>query len=363
MLYYLSSYSGELHRIGRPAITALATDNKIDYIRQLLRLSNVDFTDVAHGFVRRRGLYGPRFGRRSAVMPCLRLISRDSLSPISLLFEQQFLLAYLCAQLSRGDTLLVYHYPWLHPTLRAAKRIRGFRLLLQLEEIHHTNSHKSALKGELWRGMERGLIDLADGFVLSSRPMQEYLRQRGAGAKPALVCHGNYGLAVEETSERRPRTPDQPFEIFFSGTLSQSKGAHEAIELAARLPSDCYRVFIAGYGTERDTAALVSRVAEARLDHLTYLGQLSRRAYLEHLASADLCLCCQYDRDEFARYSFPSKVIDYLAFDRAVICTDSADPRRAGSGSRSCTASSSPRSVLLSPAEAAARPRSTAHIR
>lgn len=221
---------------------------------------------------------------------------------------QGHLLWRLLRHTRRGEPVLVYHSLGYVNVIRWARKLRGFRLILEVEEIYAdvTGDGKA-------RRREQRLFDSADAFVFSTELLDEKLNPTG---RPSAVCCGTY--REEPNRNCGFEEPDLQGKIhcIYAGTLDPRKGgAQAAASAAGRLPSG-YFLHILGFGSPEEKKNLQETVDEAAKRNgaeVRYDGLRRGEDYIRFLQSCQVGLSTQSPGAEFNDTSFPSKVLSYLA--------------------------------------------------
>lgn len=109
------------------------------------------------------------------------------------------LLFYLLFRTRRNEPVIVYHSLGYYNVILLAKRIRKFRLLLEVEEIYQDVSSVPHML-RLW---EYRTFRIADGYIFSTELLNEKIN---VASKPYVVIYGTYRvepqIAVRPTTER-----------------------------------------------------------------------------------------------------------------------------------------------------------------
>ena len=136
-----------------------------------------------------------------------------------------------------------------------------------------------------------------------------------APALPAMVLEG----AVPETSPdgATTRRPDDPFVAHFTGTLDHVNGVAFMLEGFMRTTNPDYRLRIYGRGPLEH---LVTEAA-ARDPRIEYRGHRPNAEVLEEQRNATVLLNARPSGHPITRYTFPSKLIEYMMSGRPVITT------------------------------------------
>ena len=204
----------------------------------------------------------------------------------------------------KGDITIVYHSLMHTVELCAAKRLCGFKLVLELEEIYQDVVPCGRFKA-YW---ERKVIEVADGYILATEALSKVIPQ----GKPYIVVNGTY----HAEPDRHVRFNDEKIHCVYAGTFDPAKGGAAAAAAAAEFLPEKYHVHILGFGTEEQEnqlQELIATVQKKTKCTLTYDGLKSGEEYIQILQKCQIGLCTQIPDAKYTETSFPSKVLVYLA--------------------------------------------------
>lgn len=212
--------------------------------------------------------------------------------------------------LNKKDTLIVYHSFAYDRYVRLAKRLKEFRLILELEEIYSDVSGNSERQSR-----EKKIIEVADGYMFSTELLEEKYNIAG---KPSLVCNGIYRV--------EPRLVDHftdgKIHVVYAGTFDPRKGgAAAAVEAAAYLPSN-YHFHICGFGSSQDIDMVKETVNEINNKgnaRVSYEGMLTGEHFLRFIQRCHIGVSTQDPKALFNSTSFPSKILTYLSNGLSVV--------------------------------------------
>ena len=166
------------------------------------------------------------------------------------------------------------------------------------------------------------LIRLADALVTLSRLTAVEL---GRPDQPFVVVEGGYERddvgAGRLTGPRRsgatrpPRT--EAFRVVYAGSLNSVSGIDLLLDAVALMPTDRVRLDVFGDG---DQSWLVEAAHDQRPHQVRYWGKVPHAEVLQALEEADLLVVPRRPDGFVTRYTFPSKVIEYLASGVPVLC-------------------------------------------
>ncbi len=219
----------------------------------------------------------------------------------SVLYTRVALLLWLLRSTERDEDVVVYHSLGYAGVVGMARRMRGFRLVLEVEEVYAdvTGNRRD-------RRIEDRLFRRASAFILPTHLLADAI---GVGERPYAVVHGTY--AVEPMCGER--FTDSRIHVVYAGTLDPRKGVLTAVS-AARLLDARFHLHVLGFGRPSEVAAVRNMVQESCDDlcRVSYEGVLSGQNYGRFLQRCEIGLSPQGRSAEFNDTSFPSKVLSYL---------------------------------------------------
>ena len=287
----------------------LSAVNKINYVCKVLNRLGMDVQIVSASVTEnRKGCKGktvPVFDRTTLkLLPCLGMGSlpkrllRRVLGRVRLLWELVF-----CTR--RDEPVLVYHALAYAGTIALARKIRKFRLILEVEEIYADVS--GSQRDRSW---EDRLFRVADAFLFPTELLNEKVN---LSRKPYVISHGTY--QVEEDRNCR-LLPADKIHCVYAGTFDPRKGGALAAVAAAKHLSEAYHIHVLGFGSDEEVAAMRAEIAKLSAScacGISYDGLLSGEDYIRFLQSCDIGLSTQNPAAAFNATSFPSKILSYMA--------------------------------------------------
>jgi len=224
---------------------------------------------------------------------------------ISRAWSQLFLFFFLLFTARKGEAIVVYHSLALLRPVRAAKRLRRFRILLEVEEVYH---EAAATSSSVARREHAAFADAA-GFIFSTGLLDAKLNHSG---RPSLVCHGTYLPQPDRGSRRR----DGRIHVVYAGIVDSVKsGASVAVSAAIHLDAG-YHLHVIGFGSPQDIERICRQIETVSSDTeclVSYDGVLTGDDLVDFLQECDVGLSTQIPDGTFNDSSFPSKVLTYLA--------------------------------------------------
>ncbi len=140
-----------------------------------------------------------------------------------------------------------------------------------------------------------------DSFVLLTEQMRDVLK---VGNRPYAVVEGICDeLKPLENSDNEIKT------VAYTGKLNEVFGVKNLVESFMRIENKNLRLVIAGSG---ELSSWVAEKAEED-SRIIFKGQLPMSEAKQIIAECDICVNPRPNNSEFTKYSFPSKLIDYLS--------------------------------------------------
>lgn len=215
-----------------------------------------------------------------------------------------FAFLYTLLHVTKKDTVILYHALSYTKPIVLCKRIKRFKLCIDVEEIYgdvYENAKTVAT--------EMRMFKFADSFLFPTHLLNQKVNKTN---KPAVIVHGTY--RVERC--RECGFSDESIHVVYAGTLDPRKGgAVAAVAAAAYLPEN-YHIHILGFGGEKQIQQMKELCMKSSKQHhaqVTYDGVLSGEDYICFIQSCDIGLSTQNPDAAFNATSFPSKVLSYLS--------------------------------------------------
>ncbi|MDQ0200737.1 glycosyltransferase [Neobacillus ginsengisoli] len=288
----------------------LAATNKMDYICQAIVASGNKVEIISPSWTaNNKGYYhkrtstigegvtltcGPTFGAYRPLFRYLRI-----------LWSWIWLFGYLVKNTNSEETIIAYHSMMIINPIMLAKKIKKFKLILEVEEIYQDVKKYS----QLMQSNEYRFFKSADKFIFPTELLIEKINKNN---KPYNIIYGTY--KVEQ--DRKSKFNDGKVHCVYAGTFDPIKGGSTiAATVAPYLPEN-YHIHIIGFGSEEETRSiqqLISEIAKTSVCTITYDGLLKDEEYTRFLQSCDIGLSTQIPGGSYNNTSFPSKILSYMA--------------------------------------------------
>ncbi|WP_182353582.1 glycosyltransferase [Flaviflexus huanghaiensis] len=313
-ILYVGYYDTPENRGEMRGSVPAATD-KMDYIMDVLTELGYEVeivsASITRGTTRRPGkVTEVRPGVYLRLFPSLRWGNKFR-RVTSVLYGKWQVFSFLVRGAKRGENVIVYHSLGYNILVEIAHLIRGFRLILEIEEIYADQTRKSRRT----RWAERVSISRADGYLYSTDLLERTVNKK---KRPRVVVHGNYrvsngnGVKAEEEITR----------VVYAGVIDSIKGSFRVVEAAQFLPSE-YRLHIIGFGDKDSIKMLRQRISDSNKCSqckISFDGLLRGVEYEEYLQACKIGIVGQSGDSSFANTSFPSKILSYMANGLTVVC-------------------------------------------
>lgn len=144
-----------------------------------------------------------------------------------------------------------------------------------------------------------------DRYIIFSDAMREYLPE----GKPCMLLEGFAPESIQAPQVREKNI------AMYAGGLAEDNGIRMMIE-AAHMSKYIDELWICGVG---DCLELVRNSVD---DIVKYLGRLTSDEVLEYEIQAKVLLNVRNPRNELTKFSFPSKVLEYMAAGGVVVSSE-----------------------------------------
>lgn len=201
------------------------------------------------------------------------------------------------------------HTPFLEAAVYAKQRDPRIRICLYVPDLPNymnLNADCSAIydiaKSFDIRKMKT-LMRTVDSFVLLTRHMQTALP---VGHKPCLIAEGI--LPVQGITAPVSRPSGEYRDIVYTGKLNEKFGILHLLDAFRQIPDPRCRLVLCGRGDCDDAAAQAARTDP----RILLTGQITPEEARSWQQNAAVLVNPRPNNEEYTKYSFPSKTIEYL---------------------------------------------------
>ena len=146
-----------------------------------------------------------------------------------------------------------------------------------------------------------------DSYILLTKQMADAI---GVGNRPYSVVEGIYEAIGTSVKQNRAYKT-----IVYTGKLNYSFGALNLVKAFHEIENPSIRLVICGSGEAKDDIAKIAEIDE----RIEFRGQVSSDEARQCILDGDILVNPRPNDSEYTKYSFPSKIIDYLATGNPVV--------------------------------------------
>ena len=163
------------------------------------------------------------------------------------------------------------------------------------------------------KGMANFVIQCCTGYVLLTEAMNDYLNKKG---KPYVILEGHADIAMRDRVPSMEKKTS-PRICFYAGGVSKQYGLANLVEgfRKANLPNTQLHIYGPG-----DYVKELKKIAEED-DRIFYGGMLLNTQIVTKEQEATLLVNPRPTDEEYVKYSFPSKTMEYMASGTPVLTT------------------------------------------
>ncbi len=301
---YIGFYSTENNN--RPS--SLAATNKMNYIAKALGEVGYSSEIIVAGMEAptAQAFKNERISKTTTAYFFKSYVrSSNKLIRIYNVLKSRFILFFYCLKnIKKDEQVIVYHSLELMRPLYFAKLFKGFKMILEVEEIYNDVKKHSFFSSQ----MEQRFVNSADKYIFPTKLLDE---KYNINSKPSVIIHGTYQVEPD----RQVKFDDGKIHVVYAGTFDPRKGG-AAAAAAGEFLDGRYHLHIIGFGSAEDKKYLLSeieRVSKTSDCTVTYDGLLSGDDYICFVQSCHIGLSTQNPTAAFNDTSFPSKILSYMA--------------------------------------------------
>ena len=188
-------------------------------------------------------------------------------------------------------------------SLKRKYNIKIITLCAELSIFRRSKKIKYQIRNRIFAHYERKF----DAFVLFARPMEEVLKCQ---KKPNIVVEGIAPEIFGPPKEKRKNI------VMYAGGLGSDNNIKLLIDVCLST-NELDELWICGVGTDREYVESVAKTNSK----VKYLGAISNEKVRELEKEAKLLVNLRQPTAQITRYSFPSKLLEYMASGSLVLST------------------------------------------
>lgn len=225
------------------------------------------------------------------------------------------------ADRAESKAIIVYspHTPFLQAAVYAKKNDPSIHICLvvpDLPQFMNLNDKRSFIYDKL-KKIDIDIFEknskFVDSFVLLTEPMKNMLN---VGERPYVVVEG--AVKIENNNNEEANDDFQSTDnmtVVYTGTLNKKFGVASLVEAFHNTNIKNAHLIICGRG---DSEEIIKSYA-AKDERIIFLGQLPNTEAVKLQNRATVLVNPRQNNEEFTKYSFPSKNMEYLLTGRPVI--------------------------------------------
>ena len=217
--------------------------------------------------------------------------------------------------LEEYDYVLIYapHTPFLkvNKWIKKKKKLKSVLIVPDLPQYMNLNENKSSLYSLLKKvdihNFEK-LNKLVDGYVLLTESMNEIIN-----------LEKKKNVVIEAITEKSDITDKKSYDaqtIVYTGRLNKAFGIKELIDTFMKIDDQNVKLILCGSG---DLDNYI-RIAQKKDERIKYMGQLPKKEVKKFEDEATVLINPRKDNQEYIKYSFPSKNLEYLSTGNKTLC-------------------------------------------
>ena len=216
-----------------------------------------------------------------------------------------------CCENSGEKILFVYTIsaPFMSACSRLKSKFKDLRIcaiiadLPNMSSLEKNNSVVKKISSHFLSCWAYSLQNCVDFYVLLTKQMANYMCIQ----KPYCVMEG---IATEFPEvENKNRNSNNNKTILYAGTLHERFGVKNLVDAFTLIPHKDFQLMICGVGDSEKYIENKSKNDK----RIVFLGRQPRKKVLELIQSASVLVNPRQNNEEFTKYSFPSKNLEYLS--------------------------------------------------
>ncbi len=182
--------------------------------------------------------------------------------------------------------------------------------------------------GQLKRGVfykiakkiENCIYKSAKGFILAVPEFKNYLDENPySSEKPKLNLINGVSRKFIREAEKTSNTNDKQFTVLYSGNIGLAQKLETILDAAHKLRNLPINFKFIGNGVQEDYLRRYAK--EKKLNNIHFENMMIRKDLIYSIKKSSVCMAPLANKKLF-KNAIPSKILEYLACKRPVICND-----------------------------------------
>ncbi|MBQ9298573.1 MAG: glycosyltransferase [Clostridia bacterium] len=197
--------------------------------------------------------------------------------------------------------------------LRKSKRYKIVSIVTEIDRLRLLEKRNIILKikNYIYIKLSNIIEDRLDGYVLVCKNMNELINKRN---KPYIVVEG---MVTAENYDRNIQYMNKDNTIMYAGTLDKRYGINKLVEAFEKIKDNKYKLLIYGNGDYKQELIDKSK----KNSSIIYGGVVSNNEIIQQEKKAKILINPRPSNEEFTRYSFPSKTLEYFSVGTVALIT------------------------------------------
>ena len=184
-------------------------------------------------------------------------------------------------------------------------KVKLIAIVTDLPDMMHIHKVKLSFMDKAITGLRYYLMSLADGYVVLTEAMNEKVNKKN---KPFMVMEGLADIGMTRINEINHADSKHKI-VLYSGGLLEKSGIMTLIAAFTVLPEENYRLHIYGNG---ELAGAIKESA-AKDSRISFFGYVDNSIIVKAQLEATVLVNPRFSHEEYTKYSFPSKNMEYMA--------------------------------------------------
>ena len=222
------------------------------------------------------------------------------------------LFLYFLPKIKHGDKVIVYNCDFSKViSLILVRIIKNFDIILEIEEFYST---KSRVLQKIYRCLEILIIRKADYFIVCNRNMLNRIKSIKKTKIKFLI---SFGYSDGRIVKILPMKSTRKSFILYSGRDDYHGDFDILLEALKYIDIKLILVI-----TGKNFEGLNFEKYETKFVNIENKGFLKKEDFEILLKKANLCISPLRSKCDFARFSFPSKIIQYLEYGNIIVSSE-----------------------------------------
>lgn len=159
-----------------------------------------------------------------------------------------------------------------------------------------------------------------DGAICANIHLAEELRTENVA-----IVRGTPSIGMPDELPPRRYVDEENTIIMFAGHFDETRGIDVFLHLVSKLELSDVRFWISGTGRDEELRQLERKLDRLADNRILFFGTLPWEEYRARVVSADILVNLQDPTAPISRYTFPSKLLDFMSAGRLIVSTDMSD--------------------------------------